>query len=320
MKLSVCVFTFNHVNFIRQTIDSVLMQRANFDFEIVISDDCSTDGTADIVREYELRYPEKIRAFLNEKNLGIMQNNAFAINQCRGEYVALLDGDDYWTYELKLQEQVDFLEANRQYVFCFHDGNILLSNGTLDMTTCCGDKQKRHVMLIDIICDTHIPTFSIVFRRNSLGKFPPEGYFKLKAPDRPVFLLLASQGPGYYLNECWAVYRKHSNGAWTGSTFQRQWMVHLEIYKIMSAHFKHVYDKPFYRCERCVTYILTMALLRNGQYKRAMCFIRKYWRLPGDNFFSRLKTLYNTFYFLLLYAGNRIRAYCRKSRLWLFAR
>src|ERR1700722_19282110 len=140
MKLSVCIFTFNHEHFIGQAIEGALGQKTNFDFEIVVGEDCSTDSTRTIVMHYQECYPGKIRALLNPGNLGMMANNSRTIMECKGEYIALLDGDDYWTYENKLQAQVDFLENNSDYVLCFHNAGVLNLDGRIDGSkTCCGD-------------------------------------------------------------------------------------------------------------------------------------------------------------------------------------
>lgn len=114
--VSVGMLTYNHEKYISRALDSVLMQEVNFDYEIVIADDCSTDGTRDIIREYQKRYPHVIRPIFNEINLG-GQNNANVIRTaCVGKYRATLEGDDYWVSTTKLQKQVDFLEKNPDYI------------------------------------------------------------------------------------------------------------------------------------------------------------------------------------------------------------
>ena len=97
IKVSVCMITYNHERFIAQAIESVLMQETDFRVELVIGEDCSTDGTRAIVREFGERFPERIRLLLPEHNLGMMPNFVATLSACRGQYVALLEGDDYWT-------------------------------------------------------------------------------------------------------------------------------------------------------------------------------------------------------------------------------
>jgi glycosyltransferase involved in cell wall biosynthesis len=115
MKLSVAMITYNHERFITQALESVLAQRVNFDYEIVVGEDCSTDDTRAIVMYFHRRYPGRIVPLLREKNIGGARNIELTLAACRGQYVAMLEGDDYWTCEDKLQRQVDFLDANPDY-------------------------------------------------------------------------------------------------------------------------------------------------------------------------------------------------------------
>ena len=123
MLVSISIITYNQKDFIRQTLDGILMQKTNFAFEVLIHDDCSTDGTTEIIKEYEEKYPEIIRPIYEEENQfskgkGIVRN--FIFPRVQGKYIAFCEGDDYWTDENKLQKQVDFLEANPDYTVCFH--------------------------------------------------------------------------------------------------------------------------------------------------------------------------------------------------------
>jgi glycosyltransferase involved in cell wall biosynthesis len=288
MLVSVCIFTYNHEHFIAQTIEGVLAQRTDFDFEIVIGEDCSADQTRKIVQSYQERYPQKIRALLQPVNLGMMKNNANTILQGRGDYIALLDGDDYWTYDRKLQVQVDFLDANPEYVFCFHDARILDMRKGWREGTCCGVDHKKIISFADLICDVNIPTLGLLFRRSALINYPPPWFNGLNAPDRPLFLLLASNGPGYYFNETWGVYRLHEGGNWTGRHYQSRWLTHLQIYRVMNLHFNKVYDRSFCRCEARVAFALAVKLIKDKRPKRAICYMRKYMRASKGPLASRI--------------------------------
>lgn len=125
MKLSVLIRTFNHERFIGQAIESVLMQRTSFDYEIVIGDDCSTDGTRVLLQELASLYPGTIRLLLHASRMGPRDNYEAALRACRGEYVAVLDGDDYWTSPRKLQEQVEFLDAHPGCPLCCHNARLV---------------------------------------------------------------------------------------------------------------------------------------------------------------------------------------------------
>lgn len=306
MKLSVCIFAYNHESYIAEAIESVLQQVTDFDYEIVIGEDCSSDSTRNIVKYYQNKYPQQIRALLNERNLGMMENYSHTITACRGEFIALMDGDDYWINNNKLQSQVDFLQANSNYSLCFHDAKILKTNKRWDQITCCGKDQKEVITFEDLICHVHIPTASLVFRRNMLGDFPPKWFGDLNAPDRPIFLMLAASGPGYYFNELWSVYRKHPKGIWTGQHYQSQWLTHLQIYKIMNLHYKGKYKKSFCKCEASVNFTLAIRLLKDNSFKRAMCCFRKYVRITRGMFSLRPDVCRNIIVFRLLYFRQRV--------------
>ena len=130
MRLSVAMITYNHERFIAQALESVLAQRVNFDYEIIVGEDCSTDGTRAIVMDFHRRYPGGIVPLLREKNIGGARNIELTLAACRGHYLAMSEGDDYWTCEDKLQRQVDFLDANPDYAICCHRVQIFDEIGT----------------------------------------------------------------------------------------------------------------------------------------------------------------------------------------------
>jgi len=127
--VSVLMQTYNHEAYLAQALESVLMQQTNFDYEIVIVEDCSTDSTAAVLKEYCERYPEVMRPIFHESNLGACASEAEARFACKGEYVAVLEGDDYWTDPLKLQMQVDFLKAHPEYSATTHRIAVVDENG-----------------------------------------------------------------------------------------------------------------------------------------------------------------------------------------------
>ncbi|MCF6185625.1 MAG: glycosyltransferase, partial [Bacteroidales bacterium] len=115
MTVSILMLTYNHEKFIAQAIESVLMQKVSFNYELIIGDDCSQDNTQKIIREYQKKHPDIIKPVLRTKNIGANNNFVDIFKKATGKYIALLEGDDYWTDPNKLQKQVDFLEANPEY-------------------------------------------------------------------------------------------------------------------------------------------------------------------------------------------------------------
>lgn len=131
MLLSVGVLSYNHSSYIKECLDSVLMQQVDFDFEIVVGDDGSTDGTQDILKTYAADYPDRFVLLMSQENEGISRNYQKVLSRCKGEYIALCEGDDYWTATDKLQKQVDFLKGHVEYGFVGSYGQLLFPDGTI---------------------------------------------------------------------------------------------------------------------------------------------------------------------------------------------
>lgn len=205
--VSVVMINYGHEKYIRQAIEGVLMQEGDFDLELVIANDCSPDNTDAVVQDVLSRHSNAhwIRYVRHEKNIGMMPNFIFALQQAKGKYVALCEGDDYWTDPCKLQKQVDFLEANPDYVLSFHKVKILQPNGDLveDFITKVPENYETQETLARL--GNYIHTPSVVFR-NTLTAFPAE--MKLSPiGDYFLYMLLANHGKIKYLEEEMAVYR-----------------------------------------------------------------------------------------------------------------
>lgn len=206
--MSVCIRSYNQETFIADALDSVLMQKTNFPFEIIISDDCSTDSTPIILRKYQEQFPDKIRLLLSEKNIGGPENLKRVIEASNAKYVTCLDGDDFYTDEYKLQKQVDFLEAHSEYAACFHNTWYADEKGRL-----CGlfNRPDFHA-----VHDAHefiserwfVPIHSAVIRREYI-EFP-EWYNTVMNDDYVVHLSVVKNGPYYYMPDVMVAYRRHS--------------------------------------------------------------------------------------------------------------
>jgi glycosyltransferase involved in cell wall biosynthesis len=220
MKLSVCVPAFNHEKYIAQMLDGALMQQTDFPFEIVIGDDASTDSTPDIIQQYIARNPGRIRAFLHAENQGPKEPREFAgrnnvlqlLKACEGEYVAMCEGDDYWTDPLKLQKQVDFLDKNPDFAISHHNMLVTYEDGS-DSHSFNAPDQKLVSTIKDILEDKwFMATASWVYRNHFLTNDFAEWHAKAAAGDWAVMIQLAAQGRIGYLPETMGVYRKHSAG------------------------------------------------------------------------------------------------------------
>jgi glycosyltransferase involved in cell wall biosynthesis len=234
IKVSVAMITYNHEEFIAKALDSVLMQRTNFDYEIVIGEDCSTDNTRNIIIDYQKRHPDKFRLLLNEKNLGMHRNAAQVHHACKGEYIALLEGDDYWTSPHKLQKQVDFLESHPECAICFHNVTEVYKDGSRESHS-FHNNQKAFSTVEDLLPGNFIPTPSTMFR-NGLVTELPEWWFSLQMGDWPLHILNARHGKIGYINEVMAVHLNHPAGVWFRMT--ESW---LERNKASIVVYDHLY-------------------------------------------------------------------------------
>jgi glycosyltransferase involved in cell wall biosynthesis len=215
-KVSVIVITYNHQNYLRQTLDTVVSQQTNFDFEVVVSDDCSTDDTQQIILEYQQKHPHLIVPLLHNKNLGgYGKNNTLAaLAVCKGTYIAALDGDDYWTSPHKLQKQVDFLEKHPTFSACFHNAMIVYDQNLLPPEPVNKSDQKTIIIDEDLVGEDEvwfIATSACMFR-NGILKDYPRWFHESKSGDIPRYVLLCKWGPIGYIDEIMSVYRKNVAG------------------------------------------------------------------------------------------------------------
>jgi glycosyltransferase involved in cell wall biosynthesis len=214
MKVSVLITTYNHEQFIAQAIESVLMQKVDFDYEIVIGEDCSTDGTRDIVIDFHRRDPDRIRLSLTERNLGGAGNMNFfrAFQTCRGQYIAMLEGDDYWTSPQKLQKQVEFLDDHPECAICFHNVDVHKEDSHENHLYFRGELKPVYTFN-DLVRGPFFPTGSIVFRAGLISELP-EWFYTTVPGDWPLFLLIAQHGDIGYIDEVLGVRRQHRGGVW----------------------------------------------------------------------------------------------------------
>ncbi len=208
--VSVRLATCNQENWIAQCLEGILMQRTDFPFEVVVGEDCSTDYTREIVLAHAARHPDTVRVLPTEANLGPMRNSYRIQQACRGKYHAMIEGDDYWIDPLKLQKQVDLMEAHPEMTMCFH--NVLhLSEDKSNARLRFSDMKLPETLTFAEISRIDTPTVSHLARSDVLATLP-EWRLKIWAGDVVFRLWCAHHGPVGYLNEVMAVYRRHANG------------------------------------------------------------------------------------------------------------
>jgi glycosyltransferase involved in cell wall biosynthesis len=234
------MITYNHERFIRQALDSVLMQNVDFDFEIVVGEDGSKDSTRGILLEYAQKFPDKIRLSFREKNLGAVPNFFTTLGECRGEYVAILEGDDYWTDAKKLRKQVAFLDAHPDYVSCFHDVTCSYADGRRPdhsyVRETKGMLELEDLAALDVerlLQGNVIPTCACVFRRGVIDPLP-QWLFHLKMGDYPLHLLNAQHGKIGFIDETMGVYRLHPGGIWSVTNGTAQLKAQLQLFESLA--------------------------------------------------------------------------------------
>lgn len=238
MKVSVCITTHNLEKYICQTIDSVLKQKTSFNFEILIGDDYSTDGTRAILLEYQKKYPEKIKLHFQKENVGVNRQDYDLINMAKGEYIAWLDGDDWWITEDKLEKQARILDAHPKYS-CVHTSWIDYYN---DTHTCVKVKHPQEwesrikgVEYVEkfLLKETCGCRFSSIMMRSSIIKnyllTDPESFLSVPhlQNDFMIFCILSYYGPFYYLKDITTSYRIIDNSLSHNTTSQNSYKYNL---------------------------------------------------------------------------------------------
>jgi len=216
--VSINCITYNHEDYIADAIESFLMQNTDFNFEIIIGEDCSTDHTKEIVEAYKKLYPNRVKLITSDQNVGIVKNQERVFENSKGKYIAVCEGDDYWSDPYKLQKQVDYLEENPDCTLCFHSAKIVQAPKKSTGRKIKSYSRNRISPIEDIISGGggFCPTASLVYPRK-LMENPPAFYKTSHVGDYPAQLILASEGYAYYINDCMSVYRTDVKGSWTSN-------------------------------------------------------------------------------------------------------
>lgn len=218
--VSICSITYNHAPYIRQCLDGFLMQKTKFRYEIIIHDDASTDGTTEIIKEYAEKHPDLITPIFQKENQyskGIRgMFPRFCFPHAKGKYIALCEGDDYWTDPLKLQKQVDFLESHPDYVMCSHRFKQYMQKEGIYKDDWYGEVPNGITYELKSLIHGfwfHVP-LTVMFRRDILCLAEYEKYPYSK--DATLFFHLLQKGRGFMIPEFMGMYRVHSGGVWSG--------------------------------------------------------------------------------------------------------
>jgi glycosyltransferase involved in cell wall biosynthesis len=313
MKLSVAMITYNQEQFIGQAIESILAQRVSFDYEIVIGEDCSTDGTRAVILDFQRRYPDRVVTLLRERNLGVTRNLAGTIAACCGQYLAILEGDDYWICTDKLQRQVDFLEAHPGWAICctraqvrnerdVHSSKLRAQTGAIfpprpDSARANGQdvsgllpvtlRAAGTYTLKDLLGENFIPTCTVVYRWSGLVRFP-SWFSRSSLGDLPLHAMVAGQSKIELLDDCMAVYRIHAGGVWSARDRTSQIRENTRMLAMLNRHLGTKYNN-FLGPKVARSYLgLAMTARQNGNRADTTkhllsCLRNGGWHLPDSS-------------------------------------
>lgn len=249
IKVTVLITTYNLEKYIEQCLDSILAQKVNFQYKILIGDDASTDRTVDILKKYQSEYPKIIELVLRNRNIGSLENSVDLYSKCSSEFFAFVDGDDYWVSDDKLQKQVDFLEVNSDFVICggntkyLYEGlrgkeKYVVPRKFVGKDYSIQDYYKQRVPFVH--------TSSILFRNIIFREQVPQAYYDaIGTYEEPAlrgedfrFLIHLNEGKMYIMDEVLSVYRIHSGGIWQGSN---------KIVKAMESVITYNYNRKYWK-------------------------------------------------------------------------
>lgn len=287
--VSVRTSTYNHGSYIKQCIESVLMQKTTFPFEYIIGEDCSADDTRVIVLDYAKRYPDIIRVITANSNVGSKANGRRCIDACRGKYMAICEGDDYWTDPLKLQKQVDFLEKNKEYVMCFHNAKILNESAS---PIHFKKVEEREYLCKELYDEWIVPTASIMIKTDILLKKKID-YSKLLNGD--IFWVMSAfeAGKVYGMADQMSVYRVQPQGVTIRRAMednlklQFRYLIH---YQYLSDEFKQIPLKSYKR-KMADTYINIAVIYFKQHDLKFIKYLYMGFKTSSSRFSERFKKL-----------------------------
>jgi glycosyltransferase involved in cell wall biosynthesis len=280
------MITYNHERFIAEAIQSVLMQRTNFSWELVIGEDKSTDRTGEIVQDFARRYPDQIRVLPRTQNIGMVRNHKETFAACGGDYIANLDGDDFWTDNEKLQLQADLLDSHPDWVSCFGRAAILVGDDKTPSSEIPLPEYRKPIYTqYDFLQRSIAPACTVMYRNRLFPEFP-EWTNGLMGLDWPLQVLNAARGPSGFIDRVLAVYRFHGAGAWSLLSKTRQCESIMELHHLFAKHVAPQHARELHEWAGTIAGNLAMDLVRDGQPRMSRKYFKLFirdgaWRLPG---------------------------------------
>ena len=276
VKVSVCTTTYNHEPFIAEAVQGVMSQETDFSFEHVIGEDCSRDRTREVLLELRTRHPDRMRLLLREENLGGRRNLLSTLGACRGQYVAMLEGDDFWTSPRKLQLQADYLDSHPECAACFHPVMKRFEEEGREKRFAPSPVRDTYT-LDDLLERNFIATCSVMFRQGLFGRFP-DWIWDLPAADLPLHVLNAQHGDIGYIDEVMAVHRIHSGGVWSYHKASERLQAKIAMLEVLGDHLGPEYELKVRRALTRLQVRMLLAMARDGQLRAMTGYV---WRQMG---------------------------------------
>lgn len=212
IKVTVWLSTYNQEPYVAQALDSILMQKTRFPFEIVVADDCSTDRTQEIILDYQKKYPDRIITFFTEKNMGGCRKLTSCIDAglFRGEYLSYLEGDDYWLGEDRLQTLVEFLDVHPEYAAIAHQREMVNEEGAYICPDISEEILDHPFTIEDFLSGKEYSDFGSVFRnyfKSSGAKYYEILHASKNVCDFQDMFIIQDYGPVYVTSKCFGAYR-----------------------------------------------------------------------------------------------------------------
>lgn len=285
--VSIAMITYNHRHYVGQALESVVSQRRSFPIEIVISDDCSPDGTAEVICKYESANPGLIRRLDPPQNVGMNRNMNRVWQACGGKYIALLEGDDWWHDAEKLSIQVEFMEAHPECVIAGHTTRHFPPDGAPPVDRPMGWPELSNIdLLIKGCC---LPTSSVMCRR---GVVPgvPNWAMELGMADWPLNLLHAAAGKVGFINQSLSSYRMHAGGVWSPLKKSERLNRMLKASRVMQQNFPKEFWGKFEAAIGHLHFLLFQAYRDSGDYRAARSHLLKscYHKFRGRDLYASM--------------------------------
>jgi glycosyltransferase involved in cell wall biosynthesis len=302
--LSVCLATYNHEKFISEAIEGALMQQTDFSFEIIIGEDSSTDKTREICLEYKNKYPDKIRLILQEQNVGLVKNTISLLEdiKVRGiEYIAMLDGDDYWTDPFKLQKQVSFMRVNPDFGLVHTGSNLLLDGEKIKKPA---KKMIRDGNVSDVIKNYNIKNCTVLFRTVLLELLSFRDFIENEflVCDYVMYVIFARHSKVKYLEDVTTMRRYGHISVSNPQNFEKQMQYldnDLRIWKYLNKIFPDDFDYSEPAAESYRNKRIFDISLKYNNFNQAREIYKKHLKNSNISFFKRMAA--SNFVFFRLY-------------------